>query len=322
MEEGSMKRKVINYAVAFFILLVLNFILPRLMPGDPLSAIYGEEVLVQMTPELKARLIERFALNKALWEQFASYILSLAKGDLGYSYYQNAPVSKVIFSHLPWTLLLMGLATVFSSVVGIILGIESGWRRGKLTDKTALTGMMVLSGFPSFFLGIVLLLFFAVALGFLPLQGAKTAYGKLTGGWFILDIFKHLVLPLTALTLAEIPANYLLTRNTMIINVREPFILTARAKGLSDSKIRYRHAGRNSLLPVVTRIGIKLGIIVTGALFVEIIFSYPGVGNLIYTSLLMRDYPVLQGSLIMVTVFVLLINLGVDLIYKKLDPRT
>jgi len=129
-------------------------------------------------------------------------------------------------------------------------------------------------------------------------------------------------LPLTALTLAEIPANYLLTRNTMIINVKEPFILTARAKGLSDSKIRYRHAGRNSLLPVVTRIGIKLGIIVTGALFVEIIFSYPGVGNLIYTSLLMRDYPVLQGSLIMVTVFVLLINLGVDLIYKKLDPRT
>lgn len=317
-----MKRKIVNYGIAFSILLVLNFLLPRLMPGDPLSAIYGEEVLVQMTPELKARLIERFALNKPLWEQFASYILSLAKGNFGYSYYQNAPVSEVILAHLPWTLLLMGLAIIFSSVVGIIMGIESGWRRGKLMDKTALTGMMTLSGFPNFFLGMVLLLFFGVTLRFLPLQGAKTAYGNLTGGWFILDIFKHLVLPLTALTLAEMPASYFLTRNTMIINVREPFILTARAKGLPDSKIRYRHAGRNSLLPVVTRIGIKLGIIVTGALFVEIIFSYPGVGNLIYTSLLMRDYPVLQGSLIMVTVFVLLINLGVDLTYKKLDPRT
>jgi len=316
-----LRRKIINYAVAFFILLVLNFILPRMMPGDPLSAIYGEEVLVQMTPELKTKLIERFALNKPLWEQFASYLASLAKGDLGYSYYQNAPVSKIIFSHLPWTLLLMGLAIIFSSMIGIILGIESGWRRGKLTDKTSLTGMMVLSGFPSFFLGIVLLLFFAVSLGFLPLQGAETAYGKLTGGWLLLDILKHLLLPLIALTLAEVPAYYLLTRNTMIINVKEPFILTAKAKGLSDSKIRYRHAGRNSLLPVVTRIGIKLGIVVMGALFVEIIFSYPGAGNLIYTSLLMRDYPLLQGSLIIITVFVLLINLCVDLIYRRLDPR-
>jgi peptide/nickel transport system permease protein len=322
MKGNSMRRKIINYVVAFFILLVLNFVLPRMMPGDPLNAIYGEEVLVQMTPELKTKLIERFSLNKPLWEQFASYIASLAKGDLGYSYYQNAPVSKIIFSHLPWTLLLMGLAIIFSSTIGIILGIESGWRRGKLSDKTSLIGMMILSGFPNFFLGIVLLLFFAVTLRFLPLQGARTAYGNLTGGWLLLDILKHLILPLTSLTLAEMPANYLLTRNTMIINVREPFVLTAKAKGLPDSKVRYKHAGRNSLLPVVTRIGIKLGIIVTGALFVEIIFSYPGIGNLIYTSLLMRDYPVLQGSLIIVTIFVLLINLGVDLIYKKLDPRT
>ncbi len=317
-----MKRKIVNYGIAFSILLVLNFLLPRLMPGDPLSAIYGEEVLVQMSPELKARLIERFALDKPLWEQFASYIVSLTKGDLGYSYYQNAAVAEVILAHLPWTLLLMGLAIIFSSVTGIIMGIESGWKRGKLIDKTSLTGMMILSGFPNFFLGMILLLFFAVTLQFLPLQGARTVYGNLTGGWVVLDVLKHLILPLFSLILAEIPASYLLTRNTMIINVREPFILTAKAKGLADSKVRYRHAGRNSLLPVVTRLGMKLGIIVTGALFVEIIFSYPGVGNLIYTSLLMRDYPVLQGSLIMVTAFVLLINLGVDLIYKKLDPRT
>jgi len=317
-----MKANVINYAVAFFIILLLNFLLPRLMPGDPLMAIYGEETLLSMTQEHKSQLADSFGLDKPLWKQFFIYLYNLARGDMGYSHYHNTPVLKVIISYLPWTLLLMGTALILSTVFGIIAGIESGWRRGKSLDKVLLTSMMSLSGFPSFFIGIIFLLTFSVTLGILPLQGAKTAYSELSGFALFLDVVKHLILPLASLALVFVSGSYLLTRNTMVTILKESFILTAKAKGLRDRKIRYKHAGRNSMLPVITQTGIGFGTrLITGALFIEVVFSYPGMGNLIYNSLLMRDYPVLQGSLLMITVLVLGINLTVDLLYRKLDPR-
>jgi len=317
-----MKANIINYLVAFFIILLLNFLLPRLMPGDPLTAIYGAETLLSMTQELKSQLAESFGLNQPLWKQFIIYLYSLARGDIGYSYYHNTSVLRVIISYLPWTLLLMGTALVLSTAFGVIAGIESGWRRGKSLDKALLVGIMSLSGFPSFFMGIIFLLTFSVTLGILPLQGAKTAYSGLSGFPLLLDVVKHLILPLASLTLVFVSGSYLLTRNTMVSILRETFILTAKAKGLRDRKVRYKHAGRNSMLPVVTQTGIGFGTrLITGALFVEVVFSYPGMGNLTYNSLLMRDYPVLQGSLLMITVLVLGINLAVDLLYRKLDPR-
>ena len=286
------------------------------MPGDPLTAIYGEETLLSMTQELKSQLADSFDLDKPLWKQFFIYLYNLARGDIGYSYYHNAPVLRVVISYLPWTLLLMGTA------LGVITGIESGWRRGKTFDKALLVGMMSLSGFPSFFIGITFLLTFSVTLGILPLQGAKTAYSGLSGFPLLLDVLKHLILPLASLTLVFISGSFLLTRNTMVTILGEPFILTAKAKGLRDRQVRYKHAGKNCMLPVVTQTGIGFGTrLITGALFVEVVFSYPGMGTLTYNSLLMRDYPVLQGSLLIITIFVLGINLAVDLLYRKLDPR-
>jgi peptide/nickel transport system permease protein len=319
---SAMRTNAVNYGIAFFIILMLNFLLPRLIPGDPMMAIYGEETLLAMTPELKAHIVNRFGLDEPLWKQFIIYLLALAKGDLGYSFYQNSPVLRVITSYLPWTFLLMGTALVLSTIFGIIAGIESGWRRGKKFDKAFLVGMMSLSGFPSFFVGIIFLLTFSVTLGILPLQGAKTAYSELSGFPLLFDIIKHLTLPLATLTVVFVSGSYLLTRNTMVTILEEPFILTAKAKGLTDRRVRYRHAGRNSMLPVLTQTGIGFGTrMITGALFVEVVFSYPGMGALIYNSLLMRDYPVLQGSLLVVTIFVLAINFSVDLLYGKIDPR-
>lgn len=317
-----MKVNIINYGIAFFIILLLNFLLPRLMPGDPLMAIYGEETLLSMTQELKSQLADSFGLDKPLWKQFLIYLYNLARGDMGYSYYHNAPVLRVMISYLPWTLLLMGIALILSTIFGVIAGIESGWRRGKAFDKALLACMMSLSGFPSFFIGIIFLLTFSVTLGVLPLQGAKTAYSGLSSFPLLLDVLKHLILPLTSLTLVFVSGSYLLTRNTMVTTLGEPFILTAKAKGLRDRQVRYKHAGRNSMLPVVTQTGIGFGTrLITGALFVEVVFSYPGMGTLTYNSLLMRDYPVLQGSLLIMTIFVLGINLAVDLLYRRLDPR-
>jgi peptide/nickel transport system permease protein len=292
-----------------------------MMPGDPLMAIYGDEALVAMTPDLEAHLVERFALDQPIWQQFGAYIIALFQGDLGWSYYFNSSVLQVILGSLPWTLLIVGSSLVLSTLLGIVLGIESGWRRGSKTDRFMLTGLMSLNGFPDFFLGLILLIVFGVLLGVAPLSGALTPYSGLSGFALVLDVLKHAALPVTALTLAHLAGGYLLTRNTMITVLKQPFILTARAKGLSQRALKYRHAGRNSLLPVITMTGISLGRVVTGALFVELVFAYPGVGQLTYQSLLSRDYPVIQGIFLIVAISVLVANFAVDLLYPKLDPR-
>ncbi len=315
------KRNVVTYAIALVFILMLNFLLPRLMPGDPLMAIYGDEALIAMTTELKAHLVERFALDEPLWQQLGAYFLALFQGELGHSYYYNAPVLSVILGRLPWTLLLVGTSLVLSTILGIVLGIESGWRRGSKTDRAMLAGLMSLNGFPDFFLGMLLLILFGVTLGIFPLAGALTPYSGLSGIALVLDVLRHLFLPVTALTLAHLASGYLLTRNTMITVLKEPYMLTAKAKGLSERILKYRHAGRNSMLPVVTRTGIWIGRMVTGALFVELVFAYPGIGYLTYEALLARDYPIIQGVFLMVAIFVLVANFLVDLSYPKLDPR-
>ena len=314
-------KNVTIYIIALIIIIALNFLLPRLMPGDPLMAIYGDEALVQMSPQLEAELVERFALDQSLLHQFGAYIGGLFTGDLGYSYYYNAPVFDVILGRLPWTLLLVGLSLVLSTLIGIVLGIESGWRRGSRTDRALLGGLMSLNGFPDFFIGMVLLLVFGVTLGLLPLSGAVTPYSGLSGGALVLDVLKHLILPLAALTLAHVAAAYLLTRNSMITVLKEPFMLTAKAKGLLPRVLKYRHAGRNSMLPVLTMTGIWVGTLITGTIFIEIIFSYPGLGYLMYEALLFRDYAVIQGVLLLVATIVLAVNFLVDLSYTKVDPR-
>ena len=314
-------QNVITYVIAFLLILTLNFLLPRMLPGDPLMAIYGNEALIAMTPELKAHLVERFALDQPLWQQFGAYLLALVQGDLGYSYYYNSPVLSVVLGRLPWTLLLVGTALIISTLLGIVLGIESGWRRGSRRDKSLLTSLMAVSGFPDFFLGILLLIGFGVTWKIFPLSGAITPYSGLSGAALVLDVLRHLFLPATALTLGYIGASYLLTRNTMVTVLKNPYILMAKAKGLPDRVVRYQHAGRNALLPVITQTGIQLGRMVTGALFVEIVFAYPGLGYLTYEALLARDYPVLQGVLLIVAVSVLIANFLVDLSYSKLDPR-
>ena len=310
-----------TYGIAFLIILALNFFMPRMMPGDPLTAIYGDEALVAMTPALKANLVTRFALDQPLWHQFTAYIATLFRGDMGWSYFFNAPVLKVILGSLPWTLLVVGTSLVLATLLGIVLGIESGWRRGSKTDRTLLTGLMSLNGFPDFFLGLVLLIVFGVLLGVAPLSGALTPYAGLSGFALVLDVLKHMALPVAALTAAYLAGGYLLTRNTMITVLKSPFMLTARAKGLSQKTLKYRHAGRNSMLPVLTMTGIWLGRVVTGALFVELVFAYPGVGQLTYQALLARDYPVIQGVFLMVAISVLVVNFAVDLLYPRLDPR-
>lgn len=310
-----------DYILALAIILLVNFILPRLLPGDPLHAIYGEEALMTMTPEVQAELIKRFALDQPWSKQLAAYIASLVRGDLGYSYFYHAPVAAIIGGVLPWTLLLSGLAFVLATIAGWTLGVESGYRHNTKADGLILGIMMFISGFPDFFAGILLLVVFGVSLAWLPLSGAFTPYSGFTGLELAADTARHLVLPLSALVLVRLAASYLFTRSAVVSIMGEAFIKTARAKGCPDYIIRYRHAARAALSPVVTAAGLSFSHIISGVLFIEVVFSYPGLGSLLYKALLTRDYPLLQGILLLAAIIVLTVNCLTDLLCSKLDPR-
>ncbi len=311
----------LNYLIALAAIFSLNFILPRLMPGDPLQAIYGQEAMVVLTDELKAQLTSQLSLDKSWVDQFLSYTIALFHGDLGYSYYYRDQVFRVIMGALPWTLLLTGLALILATAIGAILGIESGYQRGSSLDHGLVTGLMFLGGFPDFFIGILLLLIFAVSLKLLPLSGAQSAYAGYEGIQYIFDVLRHLALPLASMVLVQLGSIFLFTRNTIVSVLGESFILTARAKGCTESGVKYAHAARNSLLPLTTAVGLRIPQLLTGALFIEIVFSYPGVGSLLNTAIDARDYPMIQGILLIVTLTVLTANFLADLLYIRLDPR-
>lgn len=317
-----MKKKYLSYIIAFVVIITLNFIVPRLLPGDPLNAVYGDEVLLDLSAKTREYISSTYNLDRPVPVQYLLYVSSIFKGNLGYSIYYKKPVIDLLLSCLPYTIMLMGLAMLISSFLAVVLGIESGWRRGKKFDKFILFLVIFFSSFPSFFIGAVFLIVFGVILNILPFQGARTMYSDLGGFSLSLDFLLHLILPLFSLVFVFLPSTYLLTRNSMISNLKEPYILLARAKGLDDIRIRYQHAGRNSLIPVATHTGLRLGtMMVTGTLFIEMVFSYPGIGSLIYNSILNRDYPVIQGSFLFIAVLVLVINFLMDIFYVKLDPR-
>jgi peptide/nickel transport system permease protein len=316
------RAKILTYLAAFLLIIILNFLLPRLMPGDPFLAIYGEEAALTLSEETKLELIAALNLDKPLWQQFGSYLAHLMRGDLGYSYGFNAPVLALIGRVLPWTILLIGSSLVISTLIGIVLGIESGWRLGSRWDRFILLTAMSLSALPNFLIGSILLLFFAVHLAWFPLGGAFTPYSGLSGFGFLADVLKHLFLPMLTLALTQLTDIILLTRAAMVGSVKAPYILTAKAKGLKDFRVRYRHAGRNSLLPVSARLGVAVGSSFAGTLFIEIVFAYPGIGSLLHQAIINRDYPLLQGILLVVACAIIMANWGADCFAQRIDPRT
>lgn len=314
-------RLFVDYAIAFSFLCSLSFLLPRLLPGDPFLAIYGEEAALSITPEIKAEIMRRFALDQSLGMQFLAFVGSLLRLDFGWSFYFNAPVVEVILDFLPWTLLLSGTSLLLSNCCGFVLGLESSWRHGRLFDKGLFPLLLLIGGVPDFFVGAILLLSFSVTVPFFPLGGAFTAYGGQTGwAWFV-DILRHLALPLLSLVLVRMTFAYILTRNAALAEKNARYVQTAWAKGCSEKSIRYRHIGRSVLLPITTSAGIQLSRLFAGVLMIEIIFSYPGIGALFQKALSARDYPLLQAIMLLGTLTVLLTNFFIELTYPILDPR-
>ena len=298
----------------------LNFLLPRMMPGSPLANLAGEEV-GSLTAQERDQVMRQAGLDRPLHEQYALYLGELARGELGYSYQRQRPVADVLVERLPWTLLLTGVALIASTLLGVLFGALAGWRRGRRSDLGALGIFIFLESLPGFWLAMILVAVFAVQLRIFPTFGARDLYGGLQGVAYWVDVGRHLVLPAATLILVTVSATFLTMRASMLSVLGEEYITVARGKGLGERQVLFRHAVRNALLPVATVFLLNLGQTVAGATVIETVFSYPGIGRLMYEAVLARDYPMLQGGFLVITLSIVAANMLADLAYPLLDPR-
>jgi peptide/nickel transport system permease protein len=312
------------YLLAGWVALTLNFFLPRLMPGDPATALFAR-FRGRLSPEAIDALRETFGLTDApLLTQYFTYIAHVFKGDFGISVaYFPTPVADVISTGLLWTIFLAGTAVVISFVIGTFLGIVAAWRRHGWIDTWLPSTLAFLSAFPYFWLAMVALYVLGFTLGWFPLGHA---YGDdLKPGFnaeWLADVGRHAILPVGTVVIATLSGWLLSMRNTMVSILGSDYVHLARAKGLSPSRVMLRYAARNALLPSVTGFGMALGFVLGGSLLTEIVFSYPGQGYLLVQAVRGQDYPLMQGIFLVITLAVLGANFLVDLVNLWLDPRT
>ncbi|MDP8908877.1 MAG: ABC transporter permease [Chloroflexota bacterium] len=297
--------------------LVVNFVLIHLAPGDPIYLLAGEGG----DPAYFAAMRAKYGLDQPLPTQLALYLLGAVRGDFGYSFAYARPVFEVILARLPPTLLLMGVSLALSTFVGIFLGLIAGRTAWPVLDRAVMAGTLIGYGMPAFWLGQLLVLLFAVRLGWFPIQGMVDARHDYQGVARVADILRHLVLPATTLSLLHLALVTRLTRTGLREELTKDYARTARAKGLSSAQVANRHALRNALLPVVTVVGNDIGTLFSGAVLTEIIFAWPGLGRLLYDATLNRDYPLLMGIFLLVGTSVIVANIVTDVAYTFFDPR-
>ncbi|WP_328608995.1 ABC transporter permease [Amycolatopsis sp. NBC_00345] len=310
-------RRGIFSLVTIFLAVTGNFFLFRLLPGDAVSNLAK---VPHAGPELQHALMVRFGLDRSTWDQYLLYLKNLLHGDLGVSFTYQEPVSHLLLTDLENTVLLAGAGTLGAIVLGVLSGVVAAWRRSSPLDHLN-TGLATLVySFPAQWLGLVLLIIFA---GVLPAGGMSDLFVFDSPPFWphLADVGSHMVLPTATLILTAYGGYTLVVRSSMLETLGEDYVLTARAKGLSSRRIVWRHAVRNAMLPIVTMVALDLGYVVGGAVLVEVIFSWPGLGMATYTALGQRDYPMVQGGFLILTVSVILLNFLADLVYFRLDRR-
>jgi peptide/nickel transport system permease protein len=317
-------QRIAFYLFTAWAAMTLNFFIPRMIPGDPITSLLAR-FQGQMNTDAIESLYVLFGIDKnaSLWQEYLDYWKQLANGDLGLSFSAfPTPVSEVIGDALPWTVALIGITTVISFVLGTGLGVLAGWRRGSWVDGL-LPVTTFLSSVPYFWLGLLAIFLFTGPDSFFPSSGGYAAGLVPYPDWaFISSALKHSALPAFTILLSSVSGWILSMRNMMVTVSAEDYITVAHAKGLSDRRVALSYAARNALLPNVSGFALSLGFIVGGALLVEIVFSYPGLGFLLFRAVGAKDYPLMQGIFLVVTIAVLVANLLADMIYLLLDPRT
>jgi ABC-type dipeptide/oligopeptide/nickel transport system permease component len=313
--------KRVLFAVAtVFVAITLNFVLFRAIPGNAVDALRCR----QCTPAFKRYEERTLGLNESKWKQYWLYVDGLAHGDLGSSLRTQESVLSTLWPPLKNTMPMVALGTIFSILLGILTGVVSAWRRGTAVDKAGLWGSLAFYSMAPQWLGLVVVLSVAGWLG-LPTSGIKDPTLGILGNpseWTIfVDRLKHMILPAATLGLVLYGEYTLIVRSAMLETLGEDYVLTARAKGLSNWATVWKHGLRNAMLPVITLVALSLGFIIGGSITIEYVFSYPGIGLEIVEAIDQRDYPILQGAFLLLTFSVIFFNLVADLLYMKLDPR-
>ncbi|MCA2214860.1 ABC transporter permease [Jidongwangia harbinensis] len=317
-------QRIAFYVFTAWAAMTINFFIPRMIPGDPVQAL-----LARFQGQLNSDAIESLYVlfgidkNSSLWSDYVDYWGQLFRGDLGLSFSAfPSPVSEIIGEALPWTVALVGITTVISFLLGTSLGVLAGWRRGSWVDGL-LPVTTFLSSVPYFWLGLLAIFLLAGPDSFFPSSGGYE--GGLVPAWdqyFIPSAIQHSLLPALTILISSVSGWILSMRNMMVTVAAEDYITVAHAKGLSERRVALSYAARNALLPNVSGFALSLGFIVGGTLLVEIVFSYPGLGFLLFRAVGAKDYPLMQGIFLIITIAVLVANLIADILYLLLDPRT
>jgi peptide/nickel transport system permease protein len=325
-------RKIFFALATVVVVIVFNFFLFRILPGDPIKAIVRSP---RLTREAREKLRVDFGLDKPVFfdverlkdgdvigafdSQFTSYVNALLHGNLGISFRSRKEVAEVLRERVWRTVVLVAGGETLALIFGVALGLVSAWRRGTRLDMSILLWSLFSWGLPTFFLGIILLI---LARGYLPVGGMVIPGLKPADGWeYWIDVGKHLILPTLTMAIVYTSSYVMIMRSSAVEVLSEDYILTAKAKGLKTYQIMRDHALKNAMLPIVTMVALNLGYTVGGAIQVETVFSWPGVGQMMYKAVMMRDYPVLQGTFLLLAISVILANLLADLLYSVLDPR-
>jgi ABC-type dipeptide/oligopeptide/nickel transport system permease component len=310
--------RILQAVPLLLVVIVITFLLVHSAPGDPIDILAGN---METTPEYRAQLRAEFGLDQPLALQLVTYIGKVFTLDLGFSLRYRQDVFELIMSRLPATMLLMGTALVLSSIFGIILGAIAARRPYSLTDNAATFAALAGYSMPVFWLGQLVLLLFALQLGWFPSQGMMSLRTPSEGWGRVLDIGHHLVLPALTYSVYNLTLIFRLTRSRMQETLAEDYIITARAKGVPENSVVYRHALSNALLPVVTVIGLNFGFMLAGSVLTETVFAWPGLGRLMYEAIMARDYPILMGLFIFISFLVIVANVVTDIVYALIDPR-
>jgi peptide/nickel transport system permease protein len=312
-------RKGAQLALTLFAVITFNFVLFRVLPGDPIRLIARAG---HLSPSEIAQLRATFGLDRPLIVQYGYYLRGLYHGDFGFSITYRRPVADILAERMTNTLILLGAATVLIVVLGVGVGVIAAARRGSRLDSGSVVTALLFWSLPTFWTGMILVFLLGVWLHAFPISGITTpgvVYSSTLDRWS--DITSHIVLPTVTLALVDIGQFVLITRSSLIDVLTEDFILTAKAKGLSRRAVIWKHGVRNALLPVITASALYISLVVGGAIQVETVFSWPGMGRLIYDAVLRRDYPILEACFLIFAVAVILANLASDLMYQVLDPR-
>lgn len=310
--------KVGGACISLILVVLLGFFAFKLLPGDPVAKIARER---PMTPDQMDALRHQYGLDKPLIGQFWDYLVGIFTGNFGTSYVYKRPVADLIADYFWPTILITGTSAVLAIVLGLWLGQRSAWSRGKLFDKLASGSSLVLWSVPTFWLALIVLMVFGGMLHWFPTAGMVSANVEPWTFDYVIDVISHMILPVITMT-AVIYAQYLMTmRASLLEEMTADYLTTARAKGLTEDEVRVKHAVPNALLPTVTIVFMHIGGLIAGSVTVEAVFSWPGLGKLTYEALQGPDLPLLQGTFVVFSAIVIIMNLVADLIYRQLDPR-